>query len=351
MEQFAYIIWAAAALYLTLKIVRSIRVVPNRTELLVERLGRYDRTLGPGVHLMLPFIDNVAFTVDLKEEAIDVPPQDCFTKDNVRVEVDGVLYMKVTQSKMACYAIVEYRFAIIQLAQTMVRSVIGKLDLDHTLTERERINSEVVSALNDIARTWGVQVSRYEVKNIVPPASVRDAMEKQMASERDRRALLARAEGEKQSRLNDSEGKKQEMINRSMGEMQRRINEAEGKAEEILALGRANADAIRTVAESVATPGGKDAVNLRLGQLMVNKLGSLSSGQKVLLPLDLTNVDELLKGVGLDTSSSAAVPRPRPPVVPPPLPQTVAVRPASPAAPVTMPSMAMPPPPPPPKPE
>jgi regulator of protease activity HflC (stomatin/prohibitin superfamily) len=350
MDAIAYAIWAAAALYTTLKIVRSIRVVPNRTELLVERLGRYDRTLGPGVHLLLPFIDKVAFTVDLKEEAIDVPPQDCFTKDNVRVEVDGVLYLKVTQSKMASYAIVEYRFAIIQLAQTMVRSVIGKLDLDHTLTERERINAEVISALNDIARTWGVQISRYEVKNIVPPASVRDAMEKQMASERDKRALLARAEGEKQARLNDSEGKKQEMINRSMGEMQRRINEAEGKAEEILALGRANADAIRTVAESVATTGGKDAVNLRLGQLMVNKLGSLSSGQKVVLPLDLTNVDDLLKGIGLDTSTGSAVPRPKPTTVPGPLPQPVAARGPSTAAPATMPSVAMPPPAPP-KPE
>jgi regulator of protease activity HflC (stomatin/prohibitin superfamily) len=329
MDNIAYAIWAAAALYATIKVLGSIRVVPNRTELLVERLGRYDRTLGPGVHLLVPFIDNVAFTVDLKEEAIEVPPQDCFTKDNVRVEVDGVLYMKVTQSKMACYAIVEYRFAIIQLAQTMVRSVIGKLDLDHTLTERERINSEVVNALNDIARTWGVQVGRYEVKNIVPPASVRDAMEKQMASERDRRALLARAEGEKQARVNDSEGKKQEMINRSMGEMQRRINEAEGKAEEIVAIGRATADSIRTVADSVAVPGGKEAVNLRLGQALVGKLGALSSGQRVVLPLDLTNVDSLLKGIGLDTSSSETVPRPRPMTVPPPPLQPAVVQRAS----------------------
>jgi regulator of protease activity HflC (stomatin/prohibitin superfamily) len=345
MDKFAYVIWAAAALYTTVKVLRSIRVVPNRTELLVERLGRYDRTLGPGVHLLIPFLDKVAFTIDLKEEAIEVPPQDCFTKDNVRVEVDGVLYMKVNQSKMACYSIVEYRFAIIQLAQTMVRSVIGKLDLDHTLTERERINSEVVNALNDIARTWGVLVSRYEVKNIVPPASVRDAMEKQMASERDRRALLARAEGEKQARLNDSEGKKQEMINRSMGEMQRRINEAEGKAEEIVAIGRATADSIRTVADSVAVTGGKDAVNLRLGQALVGKLGALSSGQRVVLPLDLTNVDGLLKGIGLDTTAAAAVPKPRPTAVPPPPLQPVVQRPVAPAS--SMPSVAAPPPPPP----
>jgi regulator of protease activity HflC (stomatin/prohibitin superfamily) len=340
----AYTIWALLGLYVTVKLVRSVRIVPNRTELLVERLGRYQKTLGPGVHLLLPFIDKVAFTIDLKEEAIEVPPQDCFTKDNVRVEVDGVLYMKVIQSKMASYGIVDYRFAIIQLAQTMVRSVIGKLDLDHTLPERERINAEVVSALNDIARTWGVQVSRYEVKNIVPPASVRDAMEKQMGSERDRRALLARAEGEKQARLNESEGKKQEMINRSMGEMKRRINEAEGKAEEILAIGHATSDAIKTVAESLAGPGGREAVNLRLGQALIGKLGQLSSGQSVLLPADLTNLDGLLAGIGLEPSTT--VPKPLPVAVPPREPQPLLARPSASAA-ATLPSMpavAMPPP-------
>jgi regulator of protease activity HflC (stomatin/prohibitin superfamily) len=339
----AYAIWAAATLYFTVQVLRSVRVVPNRTELLVERLGRYDRTLGPGVHLLIPFIDKVAFSIDLKEEPIEVPPQDCFTRDNVRVEVDGVLYMKVVQSKLSCYGIVEYRNAIIQLAQTMVRSVIGKLDLDHTLTERERINSEVVTALNDIARTWGVLISRYEVKNIVPPTSVRDAMEKQMAAERDRRALLARAEGEKQARLNDSEGKKQEMINRSLGEMQRRINEAEGKAEEILAISRATADSLRTVAESVAVPGGKEAVNLRLGQALVGKLGALASGQRVVLPLDLTKVDDLLKGIGLDTSSPVPVPRPQARVAPAPSPQPVVIaRPPSVDMPTTLPTFAPP---------
>lgn len=314
----ASLIWGLLGLYVAFKVVRSIRVVPNKTELLVERLGRYDRTLGPGVHFLIPFFDKVQFQVDLKEEAIDVPPQDCFTKDNVRVEVDGVLYMHVSSSKMASYGTVEYRFAIIQLAQTMVRSVIGTLDLDHTFEERDIINSRVVSALNEIGRTWGVQVSRYEVKNIVPPTTVREAMERQMGSERDRRALMARAEGEKQARINDADGKKQEMINKSQGEMQRRINEAEGKAEEILAIAKATADSIRVVAETVSLPGGKEAVNLRLGQQLIGKMGALSSGQKVILPADLTKVDDLIKGIGLELDPKGAVPRARPAAIPPP---------------------------------
>ena len=306
----ALTIWALVGLYVAFKVLRSVRIVPNRTELLVERLGRYSGTLGPGVHFLLPFIDRVTFTVDLKEEAMEVPPQDCFTKDNVRVEVDGILYMKVTNAKQASYAIVDSRFAMVQLAQTMVRSVIGTLDLDHTFEEREVINSRVIQALNEVGRDWGVIVSRYEVKNIVPPASVRDSMERQMAAERDRRALLARAEGEKQSRINDSSGKKQEMINRSQGEMQRRINEAEGKAEEILAIAKATADSIRAVGETIAVPGGREAVNMRLSQQMITKLGALSNGQRVVLPADLMRLDDVLRSIGLDATAAAPVPVP-----------------------------------------
>jgi regulator of protease activity HflC (stomatin/prohibitin superfamily) len=317
----AIAIWSVAGLYIAWKVFRSVRVVPNRTELIVERLGRYSGTLGPGVHFLLPFIDKVLFSIDLKETAIEVPPQDCFTKDNVRVEVDGILYMKVTNAKQASYGIVDYRFAMVQLAQTMVRSVIGTLDLDHTFEDRELINSQVISALNEVGRTWGVAVSRYEVKNIVPPASVRDSMERQMAAERDRRALMARAEGEKQSRINDSEGKKQEMINRSQGEMQRRINEAEGKAEEILAIAQATADSIRAIAETIAVQGGREAVNMRLSQQVIGKLGQLSNGQRVILPADLLRVDDVLKNIGLEGTALTAVP------VPAAVPQPVHVRP------------------------
>ncbi len=343
MNQLTITIWTLVVLYIAFKIFRSVRVVPNRTELLVERLGRYHATLGPGVHFLLPFIDQITFKLDLKEEAIEVPPQDCFTKDNVRVEVDGVLYMKVTNAKQASYAIVDSRFAMVQLAQTMVRSVIGTLDLDHTFEDRQVINSRVIQALNEVGRTWGVIVSRYEVKNIVPPASVRDSMERQMAAERERRALLARAEGEKQSRINDSSGKRQEMINRSQGEMQRRINEAEGKAEEILAIAKATADSIRAVGETIAVPGGREAVNMRLSQQMITKLGALSNGQRVVLPADLMRVDDVLRSIGLDATAAAIpVQRGAPPRQPVPLPappqQTVPARPM----PASMPSSTMP---------
>lgn len=337
----AITIWAVAALYLAFKVIRSVRIVPNRTELLVERLGRYHATLGPGVHFMWPFVDRVVFQLDLKEEAIEVPPQDCFTKDNVRVEVDGVLYIKVVNSKQASYGIVDQRYAMVQLAQTMVRSVIGTLDLDHTFEDRELINSQVIQALNEVGRTWGVVVSRYEVKNIVPPASVRDSMERQMAAERERRALLARAEGEKQSRIADSEGKKQEMINRSQGEMQRRINEAEGKAEEILAISMATADSIRAISETIAVPGGREAVNMRLSQQMIGKLGHLSNGQKVVLPADLLRVDDVLQSIGLD-ATARVVPGPGDlPAPPAPLRETVPVRQAP--MPATMPTQPWPP--------
>jgi regulator of protease activity HflC (stomatin/prohibitin superfamily) len=315
----AYVIWALAGFYFAVKLLRSVRMVPNKTELIVERLGRYHGTLGPGLHVLVPFFDRVAFQVDMKEEAMEVPPQDCFTKDNVRVEVDGIIYMSVTNAKQASYGITNYRFAAIQLAQTTTRAVIGTLELDRTFEERDVINSRVVAALNEVSAAWGVQVHRYEVKNIVTPASVKNAMERQMAAERDRRALLARAEGEKQARINESEGKKQEMINRSEGEMQRRINEAEGKAQEILALAKATAESIRLTGQAIASAGGAEAVNLRLSQAYLQKLGALR-GANVVLPADLTKVDDLLRGVGLGTSSSNAVPRPARTPVPEPIP-------------------------------
>jgi len=306
MNIIAIVIWSLFALYFAVKLLRSVRMVPNMTELLVERVGRYHQTLGPGLHVLMPFFDRVAFNVDMKEEAIEVPPQDCFTKDNVRVEVDGIVYIQVVNSKQASYGIVNHRFAAIQLAQTTTRAVIGTLELDRTFEEREAINARVISALNEVSAAWGIKVHRYEVKNIVTPPSVKNAMERQMGAERDKRALLARAEGEKQARINDSEGKKQEMINRSLGEMQRRVNEAEGKAEEIFALAKATAESIKLTGERIAEAGGADAVNLRLSQQYISKLGALANGSRVVLPADLTRVDDLLKGVGLDTDTVPA---------------------------------------------
>lgn len=313
------LLWSGFGLYFAVKLLRSVRMVPNKTELIVERLGRYHETLGPGLHVLVPFFDRVAFTVDMKEETIEVPPQDCFTKDNVRVEVDGIVYMSAINAKQASYGITNYRFAAIQLAQTTTRAVIGTLELDRTFEERDVVNQRVVAALNEVSAAWGIKVHRYEVKNIVPPPSVKNAMERQMGAERDKRALLARAEGEKQSRINDSEGKKQEMINRSMGEMQRRVNEAEGKAQEIIALAKATADAIKLNGEAIASNGGTEAVNLRLSQQYINKLGALSQGARVVLPADLTNVDDLLKGLGLDKTVVPRLPAKATPV-PQPMP-------------------------------
>lgn len=313
-------LWTLFGLYFAFKLLRSVRMVPNKTELIVERLGRYHETLGPGLHVLVPFFDRVAFMVDMKEETIEVPPQDCFTKDNVKVEVDGIVYMSAVNAKQASYGITNYRFAAIQLAQTTTRAVVGTLELDRTFEERDVVNQRVISALNEVSAAWGIKVHRYEVKNIVPPPSVKNAMERQMGAERDKRALLARAEGEKQARINDSEGKKQEMINRSVGEMQRRVNEADGKSQEIIALAKATADSIRLTGESISSNGGAEAVNLRLSQQYISKLGALAQGAHIVLPADLTKVDELLKGVGLDPmeapSRQKATPVPQPvPVV------------------------------------
>ncbi|MCA9565298.1 MAG: paraslipin, partial [Myxococcales bacterium] len=244
MMVFNYAVWGLLFAFTAFKFVQCIRLVPNRMEFIVERLGRYHRTLGAGFHVLTPFFDRVAYIRDLREESMEVPPQECFTADNVKVEVDGVIYISVVNSKNASYGVTNYRGAAISLAQTTTRSVIGTLDLDRTFEEREAINGRVVQVLSEVSDHWGIRVHRYEVKNIVPPTTVREAMERQMGAERERRALMARSEGEKQSRINNSEGVMMELVNRSEGEMQRRINEAEGEAQEILTIAHATAESI-----------------------------------------------------------------------------------------------------------
>ncbi|TFG45491.1 MAG: paraslipin, partial [Candidatus Brocadiia bacterium] len=213
--------------------VKTIRIVPQKQAFIVERLGKYSKTLEAGFHILAPFVDRVAYKHTLKEQAIDVPSQACITKDNIAVEVDGILYMQVVDPKKAAYGIDNYRFAAIQLAQTTMRSVMGKLDLDKTFEERETINSVIIGAVDKASDPWGVKVTRYEVKNILPPKSIKDAMEKQMRAEREKRALIAESEGDRQAKINRAEGDKQEMIAKSQGEKQKRINEAEGRAIEI----------------------------------------------------------------------------------------------------------------------
>jgi len=293
-------IWGFLFLIFMYKLFTSIRIVPTQSAYIVERLGKYRKTLNAGIHILTPFLDRVSFIQDLKEETIEVPPQMCFTKDNVQVEVDGVIYISVVNPERASYGVTDYRFGAIQLAQTTMRSVFGTLDLDRTFEEREIINAKIVNVLSEVGSTWGIRVHRYEIKNIVPPGSVKDAMERQMTAEREKRAKIAKSEGEKQSRINNSEGVKQESINRSEGEMQRMINEAEGVANEIMALATATASALENIAEAIISPGGQDAVYLNLSQKYIGQLDKLGNETtQIVFPADLRNPQTLLEQAGI----------------------------------------------------
>lgn len=291
----------ALFIYVLQALIRSLRLVPARTEFIVERFGRYHKTLQAGFHFLIPFVDRVAFTQDLKEHTMDVPSQTCFTKDEIQVEVDGVIYLQVFDSQKASYGITDYQYAAIQLAQTTTRAIIGTLDLDRTFEEREAISGKVVSVLDNAAMKWGVRILRFEIKNLVPPESVRQSMEKQVTAERNRRAILEKSVGQKQSLINTSEGRMRELINNSEGEMQKRINEASGRASEILALGEATAESIRKVANAISGPGGKAAVNLELGQKYIRSLTKLkSNGNKVIMGGNIGDMKEMLNGLEID---------------------------------------------------
>lgn len=297
---FNFAVWGILFLVVIFKFFSSICLVPTRKAYIVERFGKYERTLGPGFHVLIPFVDKVAFVRDLKEHTIDIPPQSCFTKDEVQVEVDGVAYISVIDPVKASYGVTNYQFAATQLAQTTTRSIIGTIELDRTFEERDLISSKVVKDLAEAGETWGIQVHRYEVRNLTPPPTVKDAMEKQVNAERERRAILARSEGDRQSRINMSEGRKTELINESEGEMQRRINEAEGKAEEILAIARAVSDSIRKVGAAATLPGGEDAIRLQLAERYLGKLGNLAKSEtRVILSTDLTSLDKVLDSLDL----------------------------------------------------
>ena len=288
-------------IYILLGIIRSLRLVPARMEFIVERFGRYRNTLDAGFHFLIPFIDKVAFIQDLKEHTMDVPPQTCFTKDEIQVEVDGVIYLQVVDSQKASYGITDFEYASIQLAQTSTRAIIGTLDLDRTFEEREAISGKVVSVLDNAAAKWGVKILRFEIKNLVPPESVRQSMEKQVTAERNRRAILEKSVGEKQSLINTSEGVMRELINNSEGEMQKRINEASGKASEILYLGKATAESIRKVANAISGAGGEEAVKLELGQKYIKSLTKLKFNRNnVIMGGNLADMKEMLKGIDIE---------------------------------------------------
>ena len=279
-------------------LLKTARVVPQREQFVIERLGKYAKTLDAGFHILVPFVDVVAYKHTLKEQTVDVPSQSCITKDNISVEIDGVIYLQVNDARAASYGIQDYMFATSQLAQTTLRSEIGKIELDRTFEERETINSQVVQAVDRAAEPWGVKILRYEIKDIVPPASVKDALEKQMRAERERRAVVASSEGERQARINVSEGERQEAINLSEAEKLRQINEAEGRAEEIRLIAEATAAGVRAVGAAVSEPGGKDAINLRVAEQWVTEFGKLAKANNTMIvPAQLGDVSTLVSTV------------------------------------------------------
>lgn len=300
-EMFSKAVLGIFAIYLTFKFLQSIRLVPNQYAHIVERLGNYHKTLGPGFHVLIPFFDKVVYKQDLREETIEVEPQECFTRDNVKVEVDGVIYLSVMDPVNASYGITDYRFASVQLAQTTTRSVIGQMDLDETFEERAMMSKEVVKVLSEMETSWGIKVHRYEIKNIETPRTVQKAMERQMTAERERRAIIARSEGVQGSKVNEAEGRRTEIINISMGEMQRRINEAEGLAKEIESLAEATAISIEQLAAALSSPEGIAAMELQLKEKYLDALSNIGKdGNQIILPKDLTNYDELMQNLRIN---------------------------------------------------
>ena len=288
----------AVAILVVVILLKTARVVPQREQFVIERLGKYAKTLDAGFHILVPFVDVVAYKHTLKEQTLDVPSQSCNTKDNISVEIDGVIYMQVSDARGASYGIENYVFATSQLAQTTLRSEIGKIELDRTFEERETINAQVVAAVDRAAEPWGVKILRYEIKDIVPPASVKDALEKQMRAERERRAVVATSEGERQSRINVSEGDRQEAINLSEAEKLRQINEAEGRAEEIKLIAQATAHGLREVASALSEPGGREAVNLRVAEQWVKEFGKLAqTNNTMIVPAQLGDVATMVSTV------------------------------------------------------
>ncbi|MDY0189202.1 MAG: stomatin-like protein [Desulfuromonas sp.] len=272
-------------------LVKTAVVVPQKSEYIVERLGKYSRTLGAGFHILIPFLDKIAYKYMLKEEVINIASQTCITKDNVTVEVDGLIYLQVQDSKLAAYGISDYRAASQALAQTTLRSAVGKIDLDKTFEERDSINAAVVNSLDEAAQSWGVKLLRYEVSDIVPPPSVKEAMEAQMTAERAKRAEIAHSEGVRQSMINEAEGARQNSILVSEGEKQKMINEAQGRAAQILAVAEATATGLGLIATQLEAPGGMSAANLRVAEQYVGEFGKLAQESTTLIvPNNTTDI-------------------------------------------------------------
>ena len=276
-------------------LLKTAVVVPQQSAYVVERLGKFNSILDAGFHILLPFIDSIHYKHSLKETAVDIPEQVCITRDNVQVTVDGLLYMRVLNPERASYGINDYTFALMQLAQTALRSEIGKIELDRTFEARTAINAQVVNELDKASEPWGVKVLRYEIKNITPPRDVLAAMEKQMRAEREKRAVILTSEGERDAVINQAEGDKQQVIKASEAKKQQQINEAEGAASAILAIATATAEGLRKVAETIRVPGGSEAVQLRVAEQYITKFGELAkTSNTVVLPANVADIGSMI---------------------------------------------------------
>jgi regulator of protease activity HflC (stomatin/prohibitin superfamily) len=277
-------------------LARTATVVPQQSAYVVENLGRYSRTLQAGFHILIPFVERIAYRHNLKEEAVDITEQVCITKDNVQVGVDGVLYLQILDASKASYGITNHRFAISQLAQTTLRSEIGKIELDRTFEERATINANVVSELDKASAPWGVKVLRYEIKNINPPRDVLQAMEKQMRAEREKRAVVLTSEGDRDAKINQAEGEKQRVIKESEANKQQQINEAQGEAAAILAVATATAEGLRRVGESLAGTGGIEAMQLRVAEEYIKQFGHLAdeAASTLIVPANLSDISSMI---------------------------------------------------------
>ncbi|HEY3054583.1 MAG TPA: stomatin-like protein [Thermoanaerobaculia bacterium] len=304
----SFLVAVVIAIFAMIVVSRIARVVPQQQAWIVERLGRYNRTLQAGFHILWPFFDSVRYKHSLKESAVDVPEQVCITKDNVQVAVDGVLYFKILNPERASYGISDYNYAISQLAQTNLRSEIGKIELDKTFEERTNINMQVVSEVDKASEAWGVKVLRYEIKNITPPQDVLAAMEKQMRAEREKRAVILQSEGQRDAGINSAEGEKQQTIKKSEAKKQQAINEAEGQAAAILSVAQATAEGIKKVADALKTPGGQEAMQLRIAEQYITQFGNIAkSGNTMIVPANLADVASMLAMAtsGLKVAASA----------------------------------------------
>ena len=290
-----FIVAAVLAIVAIVVVIKTAVVVPQQNAYIIENLGRYSRTLGAGFNILVPFLERVAYRHTLKEQAIDVEEQICITSDNVQVGVDGVLYLQVMDARKASYGIGDYLFAIAQLAQTTLRSEIGKIELDKTFEERSHINLRVVEELDQASTPWGVKVLRYEIKNINPPRDVLTAMEKQMRAEREKRAVVLQSEGDRDAKINEAEGEKQRVIKESEAAKQQQINEAEGEAAAILAVAEATAEGLKKVAAALNSEGGDKAMQLRVAEDYLERFGNLArEGNTLIVPANLSDVSSMI---------------------------------------------------------